>query len=307
MPRAVSARPRAGDEWTRTALRAVTKLVLSCCVGDRSATTTIDLMDDLQSRLDHRVQLTTDGLKAYLDAVEGAFGGDIDVQPASVLRRVADLESSGEARLLLRFEGIVKRRQPVRVQVVHHQHDPFAGKVDVGKVLQDPGEVPPRAAVGDLDMAPSVERGIEHEQVRRPVALALIVEVEPGRPARTRRQRRARLLRLPLRRLVRADQRGPVVMIPAVDAERVLHGADEVRVRLRRNAPAFLQPRLQTVFFSVRLTVSLEMLSTAPSSTSLSPSSLRLHPAWPGGGSEQASIASFASPAPSSRRFFRFA
>jgi len=40
--------------------------------------TAIDLMDDLRARLNHRVQLTTDGHRPYLEAVEGAFGGDID-------------------------------------------------------------------------------------------------------------------------------------------------------------------------------------------------------------------------------------
>ncbi len=43
-------------------------------VGDRSGATAIEFMDDLRARLANRVQLTTDGHKAYLDAVEGAFG-----------------------------------------------------------------------------------------------------------------------------------------------------------------------------------------------------------------------------------------
>ena len=40
--------------------------------------TAIDLMDDLRARVENRVQLTTDGHGAYLEAVEGAFGGDVD-------------------------------------------------------------------------------------------------------------------------------------------------------------------------------------------------------------------------------------
>ena len=47
-------------------------------VGDRSRATAIEFMGDLRSRLANRVQLTTDGHKAYLEAVEGAFGGDVD-------------------------------------------------------------------------------------------------------------------------------------------------------------------------------------------------------------------------------------
>ena len=76
--RAKSAPPEAGDVWTWTAICADTKIVPSWRVGDRSGETAIDFMDDLRSRLADRVQLTRDGHKAYLEAVEGAFGGDVD-------------------------------------------------------------------------------------------------------------------------------------------------------------------------------------------------------------------------------------
>ena len=78
VPRAKSAPAEAGDVWTWVAMDADTKLVPSWRVGDRSGETATDLMDDLRSRLANRVQLTTDGHKAYLEAVEGAFGGDVD-------------------------------------------------------------------------------------------------------------------------------------------------------------------------------------------------------------------------------------
>jgi IS1 family transposase len=68
----------AGDVWTWTAIDADTKLIVSYLVGDRSGESAIDLMDDLRGRLSNRVQITTDGHKAYLEAVEGAFGGDVD-------------------------------------------------------------------------------------------------------------------------------------------------------------------------------------------------------------------------------------
>jgi IS1 family transposase len=68
----------AGDVWTWTAIDADTKLIVSYYVGDRSGESAMVLMDDLQARLANRVQLTTDGHKAYLEAVEGAFGGDVD-------------------------------------------------------------------------------------------------------------------------------------------------------------------------------------------------------------------------------------
>jgi len=68
----------AGDVWTWTAIDADTKLIVSYYVGDRSGESAMALMDDLRARLANRVQLTTDGHRAYLDAVEGAFGGDVD-------------------------------------------------------------------------------------------------------------------------------------------------------------------------------------------------------------------------------------
>ena len=68
----------AGDVWTWTAIDADTKLICAYEVGDRSGATAIEFMDDLRARLSNRVQLTTDGHKAYLEAVEGAFGADVD-------------------------------------------------------------------------------------------------------------------------------------------------------------------------------------------------------------------------------------
>jgi IS1 family transposase len=68
----------AGDIWTWTGIDADSKLIVSYLVGDRSGATAIELMDDLRSRLRDRVQISTDGHRAYLEAVEGAFGGDVD-------------------------------------------------------------------------------------------------------------------------------------------------------------------------------------------------------------------------------------
>ena len=76
--KAKAAPRQAGDVWTWTALDADNKMILSYQIGERSSMTAIDLMDDLRPRLANRVQLTTDGHKAYLEAVEGAFGGDVD-------------------------------------------------------------------------------------------------------------------------------------------------------------------------------------------------------------------------------------
>lgn len=67
-----------GDVWTWTAIDADSKLILSYLVGGRDSDYAIAFMDDLRSRLANRVQLTSDGHRAHLEAVEGAFGGDID-------------------------------------------------------------------------------------------------------------------------------------------------------------------------------------------------------------------------------------
>ena len=76
--RAKAAPLGAGDVWTWTTLDSDSKMILSYEIGDRSGQTAIEFMDDLRDHLANRVQLTTDGLKAYLEVVEGAFGDDVD-------------------------------------------------------------------------------------------------------------------------------------------------------------------------------------------------------------------------------------
>jgi IS1 family transposase len=68
----------AGDTWTWTALDADSKLIVTWLVGGRDSDYAIAFMDDLRDRLANRVQLTSDGHRAYLEAIEGAFGGDVD-------------------------------------------------------------------------------------------------------------------------------------------------------------------------------------------------------------------------------------
>jgi hypothetical protein len=68
----------AGDIWTWVGLDADSKLAVSWYVGNRDGEAAMIFIDDLAKRLAHRIQLTSDGHRAYLEAVEGAFGGDID-------------------------------------------------------------------------------------------------------------------------------------------------------------------------------------------------------------------------------------
>lgn len=67
-----------GDVWTWTGIDADSKLIISWLVGGRDAGVAYEFIEDLASRLTHRVQLSTDGDRTYLDAVDAHFGGDID-------------------------------------------------------------------------------------------------------------------------------------------------------------------------------------------------------------------------------------
>jgi IS1 family transposase len=78
LPFAQKAPETAGDVWTWVAICADTKLVPSWRVGDRSGTTAIEFVCYLSKRLANRVQITTDGHRAYLEAVEAGFGADVD-------------------------------------------------------------------------------------------------------------------------------------------------------------------------------------------------------------------------------------
>jgi IS1 family transposase len=75
---AKSAPEGAGDTWTWTAICADTKLVFSVLVGDRDGETGRDFLEDVRDRLANRVQLTSDGHKAYLQAVKDTFGRELD-------------------------------------------------------------------------------------------------------------------------------------------------------------------------------------------------------------------------------------
>ena len=94
----------AGDVWTWTALDADSKLIISFLVGGRDSEYAMAFMDDVASRLAGRVQMTTDGHKAYLEAVEGAFGCDVDyaqliklygAAPAGATGRYSPAECTG--------------------------------------------------------------------------------------------------------------------------------------------------------------------------------------------------------------------
>jgi IS1 family transposase len=67
-----------GDAWTWVSICADSKLIPAWYIGSRDSEAAMIFMDDLAKRLAHRVQITTDGHKPYLEAIEGAFGADVD-------------------------------------------------------------------------------------------------------------------------------------------------------------------------------------------------------------------------------------
>jgi IS1 family transposase len=92
---AKAAPENAGDIWIWTAICADTKLVMSWLVGGRDAGYAQEFIEDLKSRLASRVRLTSDGLRAYLEAVESAFGGNVDY---AQLVKIYGATSEGQKR-----------------------------------------------------------------------------------------------------------------------------------------------------------------------------------------------------------------
>lgn len=107
----------AGDIWTWTGIDADSKLIVSYLVGDRSGETAIELMDDLRSRLASRVQLSTDGHRAYLEAVEGAFGADVDY--AQIIKMYGPTIDKGGRYSPAECTGIKKVRVEGNPDVAH--------------------------------------------------------------------------------------------------------------------------------------------------------------------------------------------
>lgn len=95
VPTAKAAPESAGDTWTWTAIDADSKLVLSWLVGGRDSEYASAFMQDVAFRLASRVQLTSDGHRPYLEAVEGAFGADVDY---AVLQKIYGTPIDGQKR-----------------------------------------------------------------------------------------------------------------------------------------------------------------------------------------------------------------
>ena len=101
----------AGDTWTWTTLDADSKLMISWLVGTRDGECAMFFIDDLRSRLAERIQLTSDGHKAYLEAVEGAFGGDIDF--AQLVKLYGQPKDKGPERRYSSAECVGTRKRRI--------------------------------------------------------------------------------------------------------------------------------------------------------------------------------------------------
>ncbi|MFY9292276.1 MAG: IS1 family transposase [Methylorubrum rhodinum] len=86
----------AGDVWTWTAIEADTKLIISYLIGGRDAEYANAFIGDLKERVANRIQLTSDGHRAYLDAVEEAFGADVDY--AQLVKIYGDVPDAHKGR-----------------------------------------------------------------------------------------------------------------------------------------------------------------------------------------------------------------
>ena len=115
LERAKKAPEGAGDVWTWTALDSDSKMILAYEVGDRSGATAREFMQNLKDRIANRVQLTTDGYSAYFDAVEEAFGGDVDY--AQLVKLYGETEESEKRYSPAKCTGI-------RQRVVYGDPDP---------------------------------------------------------------------------------------------------------------------------------------------------------------------------------------
>ncbi len=120
LAKAKAAPEGAGDAWTWTAIDADSKLIVSYLIGGRDAEAAKDFMFDVADRLATRVQLTTDGHGAYLSAVAGAFGYDVDY--AQLVKHYGETGLSGPERKYSPgiCTGITKRRvtgKPIKALV----------------------------------------------------------------------------------------------------------------------------------------------------------------------------------------------
>ena len=111
---------RLGDQWTFVAIDAETKLVPAYRVGKRTRDHAVAFMTDLSERLSNRVQISSDSLRSYVEAVEQAFGADVDY---GQIVKFYDAEPIGPGRYPLQTEGVTvtsaSNGLPLLIRITH--------------------------------------------------------------------------------------------------------------------------------------------------------------------------------------------
>jgi IS1 family transposase len=117
-----------GDVWTWTAIDAQTKLIASWMVADRTAESARLFLDDLRERIVGRVQITTDGFSAYVNAVEDAFGTDADY--AQLIKQYGSPESQDASPTARRYSP----QECTGTEITIRSGDPNPGQISTSYV-----------------------------------------------------------------------------------------------------------------------------------------------------------------------------
>src|SRR5688572_655349 len=208
------------------------------------------------------------------------------VKPTAMLGGVVELQPLGNSPSLGRLEGLVQRSDPVGVEVIQHHPDHFSFRIGlihkpshlIGKVLHG-------AMLRHCYVSPAPLGLKEHKQV--PGAASLVLVVISLRSAWLGWQAHSLLCHQLFIGLVKAYLGALGVVRLLIQVQHFLHGGHELRA-YRWNAPLLFLPRPQFCFFKTWRTVSGEIESAKPNSTTFPASRRKVQRAWPWGGSLQA-------------------